>query len=155
MTNVVLAGSTGPIFEVIRPIMRWLLFSISFVMGSGGMAQNAHSLDTTAHQSTVYVVNASQWPVLIKVVPKGNSLELEGSQFVLGAGKEMAIAQYADSLDFVSPVQKMTVTGTVTNRRGKEQTIGVLMMEKRRIDDHHRMWIYQVMPSGGRVGFGF
>ncbi|MBL7950182.1 MAG: hypothetical protein JNM62_00565 [Flavobacteriales bacterium] len=135
--------------------MRRLLFPFAILMTLFSRAQVSTSLATGVFHSEVYVVNGSSWPVLITVAPKGKALALEGSQFILEAGKEMSIASYTDSLDFVSPVQKMTVTGTVTDRRGKPKTIGVLMMEKRRIDDHRHQWIYEVMPAGGRVGFGF
>lgn len=101
------------------------------------------------------VVNSAPWPVLVIATPKNDILELQGSQFLLAAGKSMRIARYVTDSIFVSPVDLMTVTGTMTDRKGKDRTIGVLMMEKRRVDDHHRTWIYQVMGGGAGVGFGF
>lgn len=105
--------------------------------------------------SEVYVANGSSWPVLISVEAKDASLALHGSQFMLPPGESVLVATYSDQNDFISPVQKMTVTGTVTNRRGKKKTAGVLMMEKRQVDKQRRAWFYHVMPNGGRVGFGF
>ena len=68
----------------------------------------------------------------------------------------MMIADYTTLGEFPSPVETMTVKGTMTNTKGKVKTIGVLMMEKRQISKEHRVWYYEVMPaSGGSMRFGF
>gem|GEM_PF-6803541 len=103
----------------------------------------------------VFVVNGSNWSVLIRVTPKSASLELQGSEFVLAPGKTMTIARYSEGQAFVSPVEMMTVSGTVTNRRGKTRTIGVLMMEKRQPSKDRRAYYYHVMPGGGGFGVSF
>ncbi len=103
----------------------------------------------------VYVTNGSGWPIEIKVEPKEPSPALQGSQFVLPVGETMLVGSYGVGETFVSPVQRMKITGTVTTRRGKQKQVGVLMMEKRQVDPERMAWFYHVMPSGGRVGFGF
>ena len=105
--------------------------------------------------SEVYVANGSSWPVVITVDAKDAALALQGSQFILPPGESVLVATYTDPNDFISPVHKISVTGSVTNRRGKKKTVGVLMMEKRQVDNQRRAWFYHVMPNGGRVGFGF
>ncbi len=103
----------------------------------------------------VIVQNATSWAVTVTVVPKHPSMEGQGSTFVLEPGGSTVIGRYGDPEGFVSPVQRMTVTGTVRNRNGKQKPIGVLMMDKRQVDPQHRTWYYHVMGNGGSVGFSF
>lgn len=74
---------------------------------------------------------------------------------MLGPNEHELIGTYVDEGGFVSPVKKLRVTGTVTNKRGKRRTVGVLLMEERKVDMHHKTWVYHVMSQGGRVGIGF
>jgi len=103
----------------------------------------------------VFVVNGSGWPVEITVEPRDPSPALQGSKFVLAAGESRMVGTYSIGEQFGSPVQRMKVTGTVTNKRGKQRQVGVLMMEERQVDPQRKAWFYHVMPNGGRVGFGF
>lgn len=103
----------------------------------------------------VFVVNGSSWPVEITVEPKDPSPALVGSKFILPAGGSQLVGTYSVGETFVSPVQRMQVTGKVTNKRGKQRQVGVLMMEERQVDPQRKAWFYHVMPNGGRVGFGF
>ena len=103
----------------------------------------------------VVIQNSTPWTVTITVTPKHVSMEGQGSTFILQPGGSTLIGRYSEASDFVSPVQRMTVTGTVRNRNGKQKTIGVLMMDKRQVDPQHRIWNYHVMGSGGSVGFSF
>lgn len=103
----------------------------------------------------VHVMNGSSWPVEIKVEPKAPSSALQGSQFMLRPGETKLIDTYSVGGTFVPPVQRMTVTGWVTNKRGKKKQVGVLMMEQRQVDPERKAWFYHVMPNGGRIGFGF
>jgi hypothetical protein len=103
----------------------------------------------------VFVVNGSSWPVEITVEPRDPSPALQGSKFVLPAGESKLVGTYSVGETFVSPVQRMKVTGRVTNKRGKQRQVGVLMMEDRQVDPQRKAWFYHVMPNGGRVGFGF
>ena len=135
--------------------MRQVLSILSFILYLTVFGQGTVAPDGTAFHSEVRVKNGSNQQVLINVVPKGSALPLQGSAFMLDPGREEVIAQYDDQGDFVSPVQKLVVSGRVTNLRGKQRTIGVLMMEKRQVDAHHRMWYYEVMSGGMRVGIGF
>lgn len=111
--------------------------------------------DTTTFTNDVIVTNGASWPVTINVVPKHASLALQGSQFVLQPGASMPVANYTTTGEFESPVKQMTISGTTTNRRGKEKQVPVLMMEERRRGPTHRAWIYHVLPNGGGVGLGF
>lgn len=131
---------------------------------TGPLAQGQRNGDTLSHSTTsdqgsyvsdIFVTNTSSWVVRIEVVPKHPSMEGKGSQFVMLPGTTTKIASYTDEAGFVSPVQRMKVTGTMTTRKGKEKVVGVLMMEDRRIDAHHHSFVYHVMGNGGRVGFGF
>lgn len=140
--------------------LRWrkalvFLFLTSAMIGTAQVPPHEPVGSQVQFTNDVVVVNSSPWPVLVVATPKNEVLELQGSRFVLEAGKSMRIARYVTDNTFVSPVDLMTVTGTMTDRKGKDRTIGVLMMEKRRVDDHHRTWIYQVMGGGAGVGFGF
>ncbi len=103
----------------------------------------------------IIVRNSTSWAVTITVVPKHPSMEGQGSTFVLEPGGSTVIGRYSDPDGFVSPVQRMTVTGTVRNRKGKPKAIGVLMMDKRQVSPEHRAWYYHVMGNGGSVGFSF
>lgn len=117
-----------------------------------------HSMNaklTAQFFNEIIVQNSTSWPVTITVTPKHPSMEGQGSTFVLEPGGSTVISRYSEPEDFVSPVQRMTVTGTVPNRKGKQKAIGVLMMDKRQVDPEHRAWYYHVMGSGGSVGFSF
>lgn len=103
----------------------------------------------------VFVVNGSSWPVEITVEPRDPSPALQGSKIVLAAGESRMVGTYSVGETFVSPVQRMKVVGMVTNKRGKQRQVGVLMMEERQVDPQRKAWFYHVMPNGGRVGFGF
>lgn len=103
----------------------------------------------------VFVVNGSGWPVEIMVEPRDTSPALQGSKFVLAAGESRMVGTYSVGETFVSPVQRMKVVGMVTNKKGKQRQVGVLMMEERQVDPQCKAWFYHVMPNGGRVGFGF
>jgi len=116
---------------------------------------NVHAPDA-ALRNEVRVVNGSYWPITVSVVPKDSTLALQGMQFVLHSRDTIMIADYTTLGEFRSPVETMTVKGTMTNTKGKVKTIGVLMMEKRQISKEHRVWYYEVMPaSGGSMRFGF
>ncbi len=112
-------------------------------------------LEQEAFVNEVHVMNGSNWPVEIKVEPKTPSSALQGSQFMLRPGETKLIDTYNVGGTFAPPVQRMTVTGWVTNKRGKKKQVGVLMMEHRQVDPERKAWFYHVMPNGGRIGFGF
>lgn len=101
-------------------------------------------------------MNGSTWPITVAVMPKDTSLALQGMKFVIQPRDTIMISDYTTLGAFRSPVEMMTVKGTMTNTKGKVRTIGVLMMEKRQISKEHRVWYYEVMPaSGGSMRFGF
>lgn len=102
----------------------------------------------------VFVVNGSGRPVEITIEPKDPSPALQGSTFVLAPGASQQVGTYSMGEVFVSPVTRMKVIGKVTNRRGKQREVGVLMMEERQVDPQRKAWFYHVLPHGGRVGFG-
>lgn len=101
------------------------------------------------------VVNGSSWVVEVLVTPKDPSMALQGMQFSIQPRDTIRIADYISTDDFRSPVEMVTVRGTVRNRKGKTSSIGVLMNQKRQVTKQHRKWYYEVMPSGGGVGFSF
>jgi len=116
---------------------------------------NVHA-PTAELRNEARMVNSSSWPITVSVVPKDTTLALQGMQFVIQPRDTIMIADYTTLGEFRSPVEMMTVKGTMTNKKGKVKTIGVLMMEKRQISKEHRVWYYEVMPaSGGSMRFGF
>ena len=111
---------------------------------------------TTELRNEVRVVNGSGWAITVAVLPKDTTLALQGMQFIIQPRDTVLIADYNTLGQFRSPVEMMTVKGTMTNKKGKVKTIGVLMMEKRQISKEHRVWYYDVMPAGGgSIRFGF
>jgi len=126
-----------------------LLFAVVFCQSMSGQS------GPTLFFSEIFVQNTTSWSVTITVEPKHPAMEGQGSTFILEPGGSTVIGRYSDPDGFVSPVQRMTVTGTVPNRKGKQKTIGVLMMDKRQVDPEHRAWYYHVMSSSGSVGFSF
>lgn len=102
----------------------------------------------------VHIMNASSWQVEFNISPKDPSPALQASQFVLAPGQSKLVGTYSVGETFVSPVQRMSVVGTVMNKRGKKKQVGVLLMEQRQIDPQRKAWTYHVMPNGGRIGFG-
>lgn len=135
-----------------------LTIALSFTPFAGVIAQipyNVHASDAML-RNEVRVVNGSSWPITVAVVPKDTTLELQGMQFVIQPRDTVLIADYSTLGQFRSPVEMITVKGTMTNKKGKVKTIGVLMMEKRQINKEHRVWYYDVMPAGGgSIRFGF
>ena len=135
-------------FRTLLLLSACLLFTSSF-----GQKEDPGS---TEHVNEVIVVNTTSWPVEVRVAPKDASMQLLGMQFMIQPRDTIQIANYTTQGTFRSPVEVMTVKGIMTTKRGKEKTIGVLMMEKRAISKQHRMWFYHVMPvGGGSIGFGF
>lgn len=120
--------------------------------------QAPHKVTTVKCQrlfvNEVFVVNGSGRPVEITIEPKDQSPALQGSTFVLAPGASQQVGTYSMGEVFVSPVTRMKVIGKVTNRRGKQREVGVLMMEERQVDPQRKAWFYHVLPHGGRVGFG-
>ncbi len=116
---------------------------------------NVHAA-TAELRNEVRIVNGSGWPITVSVVPKDTTMALQGMQFIIQPRDTIMIADYNTLGQFRSPVEMMTVKGTMTNTKGKVKTIGVLMMEKRQISKEHRVWYYEVMPAGGgSMRFGF
>ena len=137
--------------ERIQPGVRAvpLLFMIALSLVLNGRS------GTSLFFNETIVQNSTTWPVTITVTPKHPSMEGQGSTFVLEPGGYTVIGRYSEPEGFVSPVQRMTVTGTVRNRKGKQKAIGVLMMDQRQVNPGHRAWYYHVMGNGASVGFSF
>ncbi|HRH70465.1 MAG TPA: hypothetical protein PLB89_13235 [Flavobacteriales bacterium] len=134
-----------------RPRLRFVPLLLALVSCATLSGQSG----TMPFFNEIIVQNSTNLPVTITVTPKHPSMEGQGSTFVLQPGGSTVIGRYSEPDDFVSPVQRMTVSGTVRNHKGKQRTIGVLMMEKRQVSPQHRAWYYQVMGNAGSVGFSF
>ncbi len=129
-----------------------VLLCIAPAVGQAGAQQKG---PVGEFRNEAVVVNGSRWVVEVVVTPKDPSMALQGMQFSIQPRDTIRIADYFSAGDFRSPIEMVTVRGTVRNLKGKTNSIGVMMNQKRQVSKQHRKWYYEVMPSGGSVGFSF